>query len=494
MKISQTIIDRLSQEKIGVLGLAREGLSTYHFLRKILPEQKLTLIDQQPLKNFSQVIQQEFSHDPHLNLQLGAGSSINLSTLTLLFKTPGIPATMPTIQQALDQGTRLSSNLQLFLEIINEWQQLNQQKLIITIDGHSSTLLEPITIGVTGTKGKSTTSAVIHHVLQTNGCNTLFVGNIGQPALDKIDQIESNTKLVLELSAQQLAQLEVSPDIVVIQKVTSEHLDYYQNTQAYIDSKKPIAIYQKVNQYIIYDPQWPHTREIAQLSQAKKLTYDLLNKAKNDALVYIKDHKLIFRDINQEIVCETNELPLLGEHNLANVAPAIIVGKMLGFKTLAIAAALKNFQPLPHRLEKIAVKNNVIYINDSLATMPDAAISALSCFNDQIIILLAGGHERTQDLEPLAEKILASNVKAIALFPATGERLWQTIEEKNGQLKNKKNIAHQSANSMAEAMEFVTQHTQPGDVVLLSPGAASFGVFKNYQDRGEQFKQAVERL
>ena len=280
MKISQTIIDRLSQEKIGVLGLAREGLSTYHFLRKILPEQKLALIDQQPLKDFPQVIQQEFSHDPHLNLQLGTNSLAHLSTLTLLFKTPGIPATMPAIQQALDRGTRLSSNLQLFLEIINEWQQLNQQKLIITIDGHSSTLLEPITIGVTGTKGKSTTSAVIHHVLQTNGCHTLFVGNIGQPALDKIDQIESNTKLVLELSAQQLAQLEVSPDIVVIQKVTSEHLDYYQNTQAYIDSKKPIAVYQKVNQYIIYDPQWPHTREIAQLSQAKKLTYDLLNKGK----------------------------------------------------------------------------------------------------------------------------------------------------------------------------------------------------------------------
>ena len=306
MKISQTIINRLSQEKIGILGLAREGLSTYHFLRKILPEQRLTLMDEQPLKNFSQSVQQEFDHDPYLNLQLGTNSLAHLSTFTLLFKTPGIPATMPAIQQALGQGTRLGSNLQLFLEIVNQWQQLNQQELSITINGHSSTLLEPITIGITGTKGKSTTAAVIHHVLQANGCETLFVGNIGQPALDKIDQIKSNTKLVLELSAQQLAQLEVSPDIAIIQRVTSEHLDYYQNTQAYIDSKKPIAMYQKVNQYIIYDPQWPHTREIAQLSQAKKLTYDLSNKVKNDALIYIKDHKLTFRDINEEIIINTN--------------------------------------------------------------------------------------------------------------------------------------------------------------------------------------------
>lgn len=488
MTIPLEIINQLSNKKICILGLAREGLSTYRFLRKHLPDQLLVILDKAEINDLSSEVQNIVKNDKNIKLRLGKDYLSNLEEFDLIFKTPGIQLNQPALKKTLKLGAKISSNLQLFLEII---EVIKDQEIKIELDKQQSTLKHPIVIGITGTKGKSTTAAIIHHVLLKNNFNTLLVGNIGTPALDQINQLTSKSKVVIELSSHQLEQLTISPDIAVVQEITSEHLDYFPNEQAYVDSKKSIAIYQKVNQYILYNPEWPKTKKTAQLSPGIQLKFQTNNPKinnKNDILVYLKSYYLTFNHNNvEEQIISTKDIPLLGKHNLENVAPAIIIGKMFGLTKQEIASAIKSFKPLPHRLQKVTVKNGVTYVNDSMATMPEASISAISCFDDQPIILLAGGHEKNQDFSQLAEKILTANVKAIALFPANGPRLWKEILKKQKTLKIKALPKHQVINSMEEAMKFAQQWAEDGDVVLLAPGSASFGIFKDYADRGEKF-------
>ncbi len=496
MKIPANIIERFTRKKILILGLGREGRSSYQLLRSIVPDQTLLLADQQPFPKLATETKHIIDQDDQLKLFLGSDYLQAIEQADIIFRTPGIPLHLPQLQQAQQAGAALTSNLQLFLEITTAAKQ-QSEPLELGFNSYQSQLPEPLVIGVTGTKGKSTTAALIHHVI-ANQYQAELIGNIGRPALNCLDRISSQTKIVIEMSAQQLQQLKISPDIAVIQQVTSEHLDYYPHQSAYFAAKEPITKYQKVNQYVITNQNWPQSAKIAQLSPGKKFYFQIQNQTstdKTDILVYLKSHCLTFSHNNaEEPILHKDDSPLPGKHNLTNMAPAIIIGKLLQLSTSQIQAALKTFQPLPHRLEQVAVKNGITYVNDSLGTMPRAAISALSCFEDQSIILLAGGHERQQDFGPLAEQIVHSDVKAIALFPANGLRLWQEIEHKQAQLNLNKDIAHRLVNSMDKAMNFAQQHAQADDVILLSPGAASFGVFDNYADRGQQFRDWVQQL
>ncbi len=497
MTIPNSITQQLADKKICILGLGREGLSTYRFLKKRLPKLNLTLADKKSLQDLSSAMQTVIKNDASAKLKLGPGYLSQLDEYDYIFKTPGIPLHQKPMQQALEAGVKISSNLQLFLEIIERLKQ-NTVKTNIGFGNYQSTLSQPVVIGITGTKGKSTTAALIHHLLVQNKFETILVGNIGQPALDQINQIKTKTKVVIELSSHQLAQLTISPDIAVVQQITTEHLDYFPNEQAYVAAKEAITKYQKVNQYIIFNPQWPKTKRIAQLSPGKKLKFNTKltdSHHKDDILVYLKSYYLTFKDSKiEKTIIKSNNVPLLGRHNLENIAPAIVIGKLFNLTAQQIANAIKNFEPLPHRLEKVAVKNDITYINDSMATTPEAAISAISCFINQPIILLAGGHEKNQDFTHLAKKILSANVKAVALFPANGPRLWEAVEQQHqSAAEDEQELpAHKVVHSMKEAINFAHRHAQPGSVVLLAPGSASFGIFENYADRGEQFAAAVD--
>jgi UDP-N-acetylmuramoyl-L-alanine---L-glutamate ligase len=483
---AQSIINSLEKEKILILGLAKEGISTFNFLRQILPNKTIGLADEK--NSLPSKLQQAKGITTHL----GPDHLDHLKEYSLIFKTPGIPQNLPQIQQAVKNGVKLSSNLQLFLELVEERKAQNSDQLL--------GLPSPLTIGVTGTKGKSTTASMIHHVLSNNGYKTALIGNIGKPALDEAHQIVSIGIFVIEMSSHQLSHLTLSPDIAIVHNITSEHLDYYKDTTEYIRSKEAITKYQKVNQYVLFNPLFQNAVKIAELSPGRKIKISptsSLKSVKNDIQVYLKSHKLTFRDIKvseetEEAIIDQNEIPLLGQHNLHNVAPSIVIAKMLGLKTGQITQAIKSFEPLPHRLEKVAVINGVTYVNDSMATMPDAAISSLSCFDDRSIILLAGGHERNQDFVPLATKIATSKVKALAFFAPNGPRLKNEVEKQLQKLDIKKEFKTKEADSMDEALEFAYQIAKPNDVVLLAPGAASFGIFENYADRGEKFKQWVQ--
>ncbi len=483
MKINQEIINSLVKEKILILGLGREGQSTYKFLRQVLPSNTIAVADENP------ELPDLFSSDNNLITHLGLNYLENLNSYTLIFKTPGIPLSTPQIKNAIDAGVKISSNLQLLLEIIETEKQKSKTKML--------NLPTPLTIGVTGTKGKSTTASLINHTLSSNKIKSVLVGNIGKPALEEINHIKNNGVFVIEMSSHQLSHLTISPDIAVVQEITSEHLDYYKNTDEYVHAKEAITKYQKVNQYVLFNPNKRNTTKIANLSPGIKQKFivgETQNNNNIDIEVYLKSYYLTFKhnELEKQVIHQ-DSIPLLGTHNLQNIAPTIIIGRLFGLSISQISDAIGSFTPLPHRLERVGIINDVVYVNDSMATMPDATISALSCFDKKEIILLAGGHERNQNFQALAEKIIHCNVVAVGLFPENGKRLEEKIQnELLNQHLNKK-IETKVVNSMEEAMNFSKKYIKKNSVVLLSPGAASFGVFKDYADRGNQFKKWVEK-
>lgn len=522
MKLAPELVSQLSASEIVILGLGREGWSTYCFLRHYLPEKSIILIDQQELSQLKTTWQSAITTDPHLTAHLGVKAFDQLDAGQLIIKTPGIPATHPALTRALAAGSQLTSNLALFFAQVNWLKkqlatpiQLDRQFIDQTFPNlapasqpslSTTPLLGPLVIGVTGTKGKSTTASAIAHLLSTAGLSTLLMGNIGRPALDYLDQITGQTRIVIELSSHQLAELTTSPDLAVIQAVTSEHLDYYANTAAYVAAKESISRYQKVNQYTFYYQNSPAASQIAQLSSGTKIPFVSPN---SDTLVYIKDDYLILKDIksnhNQTSplpLCQLSALKIFGRHNLTNLVPAILIARLHQLKLADYSAGLTTFQPLPHRLELVAVHHQVTYINDSLATMPDAAIAALQSFADQLktdlnstnqLILLAGGYERHQDFSQLAATILAQPVKALLLFPPTGARLANQVTELATRQQQPPPLI-KFVTEMPTAVALASQLAQPGDIVLLSPAAASFGTFVDYRDRGHQFKTAVKAL
>lgn len=468
----QQVLANLEKNSILILGMGREGWSTYYFLRAKFPNKKLAVADKQPLEKFTENQQQLLKDDPHLEFFFGDDHLTNLKNYQLIFKSPGIPQTIPAIAQAKKNGSQLTSNTQLFFA-----------------------LCPGITIGVTGTKGKSTTSAIIHHVLQTNGLDSHLVGNIGQPSLAILEKINADSLVVCELSSHQLETMTISPHLSVVQDVTSEHLDYYQDTTSYQQAKIPICKYQTENDFVIFNPQMAGATKISQFSAGQHLRFSVQEGP--DSVVFVRNKQILRKDNQQrtELVLETNKLPLKGEHNLLNVMPAVVVGTLFNLSAEQIGNALQNFKALPHRLEFFYERKGIRYYNDSLSTMPAAAMRALDSFSEPIV-LLAGGYERHQDFSDLAQKILEKNVVGVVLFRPTGERLATEIEK----LKTSEQPVITFAENMTEAvgkaqtiMENYFEKTKNSEgIILLSPASASFGLFRDYADRGEQFKKAAQ--
>lgn len=457
-------IQPLQAASICVVGLAREGLATYRFLRSLFPEKQLALADRQTLANLDPAWQAIATEDLHLTWHHGENHLASQAKYEYIFVTPGIPTSQPAIATALAQGTKLHSNTQLFFELCPC----------------------PI-IGITGTKGKSTTTSLIHHVLTQAGKQAVLLGNIGIPPLTGLDQLTANSLAVVELSCHQLQHLPYSPHIAVIQNITPEHLDYYPTFADYVQAKTAIAAHQTEQDLVIYDSDFDQPRYVAELGAAKSLTYSLTNHTAGQ-VAWLANDWLMWQ--HQPII-SIQDIPLAGNHNLLNVLPSIIIGKQYGLTNQQIADAIKSFTALPHRLQLVAEQNGVKYYDDSLATEPYATINALTAFSGKSVVLLAGGYERHQEYSELAAKILTANIKALILFPTTGQRLWQDIQTAAATTHTQLPPVH-FVQTMSEAVLLAKQAAKSGDVVLLSPAAASFGIFKDYHDRGLQFATAAK--
>ena len=443
------MMDKLRQKSILILGLGREGMSTLAFLRQHFPSKKIAVADEQA---------KELPDQAELITYFGPDYLAHLDRYELIIKTAGIPLQTPEIQQAIKQGAEVSSNTQIFFALSPSWR----------------------IIGITGTKGKSTTSKLLYEILQTTYQDAVLLGNIGAAPLSKLEQIQTETLVVAELSCHQLAELEVSPHVAIVLDIKEEHLDYYKDFASYFQAKSAIARFQKKNDYLVYNPHLSGAAQMAQLSNAQKLTHSL--QAEPEALVHQKDQQLFYQD---EKIISCAEIPLLGEHNLYNVMPAIVVAKLFGVTKENIQKAIKNFNNLPHRLQLVAEIAGVKYYDDSIAVNPHATIMAIKSFPKGSVLLVAGGYERNQDFQELVEVMAEYQVKALFALPSTGERLLQKAQAKFS-------LTAKIVNNVQEAVALAKAQAQEGDVVLLSPASASYNSFANYEERGAAFAKAVK--
>jgi UDP-N-acetylmuramoylalanine--D-glutamate ligase len=329
-------------------------------------------------------------------------------------------------------------------------------------------------IGITGTKGKSTTSSIIYDIIRKSGKKAFLAGNIGNPMLSYLGAADKESIFVCEFSAHQLYGLSKSPHISVLLNIYPEHLDYYANYNEYIRSKANIAIYQEEQDYLIYNSANVETSRIAKESVAQKIAFNeygwILNKKTN----------------------------LIGGFNLENAKIGAIIGRLLGISDEVINATITGFKPLENRLEFVGNFNGIDCYNDSLSTIQESAVAAIEGLGGRVCTLIAGGFDRGQPFDKLAAAILAGNIKTLILFPTTGQKIWEEIKnfaQNTNQNDRLIGLNCYFVEDMRKAIDLVFLETEKGGICLLSSASASFGGFRDYADRGNSFKNSlVSRL
>lgn len=350
------------------------------------------------------------------------------------------------------------------------------------------------TIGITGTKGKSTTSSVIHKVLIDQGKKALLLGNIGEPYFNDLDLMTTDTILVLELSSHALEFVKHSPNIAILLDVFQEHLDHYNSFEEYVGAKFNIHKFQTNKDYFIYNAindymkayMKKHKVEVKSndIGIMKEADKNILVKNKNKNYIYIEGDNIYY---NKEILCNKNiNTPLKGEHNLNNILFVLGISKILDLDINKMLESFKNFKPLEHRLEFVAEKNGITFYNDSIATIPEATMGAIKALKN-VNTVIVGGTDRKVDLTELCEFLKENDeVENILCLPETGEYIFKKLENSGKTLCRVKDVK--------EAVQKGNQITKKGKICLLSPAAASYGFYKNFEERGKAFKTAIDEL
>jgi len=350
--------------------------------------------------------------------------------------------------------------------------------------------LSPTTniIGVTGTKGKGTTSSLIYEMLKVEGKDVYLGGNIGVPPLDFMENLDKNSWVVLELSSFQLQDLDKSPHIGVFLMITKDHLDYHKDIAEYINAKRNLLNFQSEKDFAVINRDFPASNESDVNGDGK--VYFISREREVDEGCFALGGQIILKDKDREIpLIDTEELLLRGEHNQENVCAASFAAHLAGVSEEAIKKVLTSFIGLEHRLELVGKINGIEYYNDSFSATPEAAIAAILSFQNPEILIL-GGSNKNSDFEELGKVISErKNIKAII---GIGEE-WEKIKKHIGEMSSAVMLI-EGANDMKTIVTAASKIALDGDVVLLSPACASFDMFQNYKDRGEQFKKEVLKL
>lgn len=424
----QNKLDSLFEnKKILILGMGREGQSTLQFFKKFFPDLKVFTADQKDGSNYLD----------------------NLKKYDLIIKSPGISWKIKEVKEAKEVGIKFLSQTQIFLELFKDR-----------------------TIGITGTKGKSTTASLIYHILKTAGKDVKLVGNIGKPVLDYVKQGDDKSLFIYEMSSHQLSDVTISPYIAVLLNIYPEHLDYYSSFEDYFKAKTNIAKYQSSKDIFIYNSDFTEIVEFSKTVESKKVSF-----SSNDTL--------------ENLGIKLNINPLLGKHNLNNIMAAVLVARNLEVPNEIIKKGIETFKPLEDRLELVKKVGGVSFINDGLATIPQATISAVQSFPSDNLTLILGGFDRGIDFDILGKYLsTADNVKNVILIGETADKINDVLSANKftGEIYNLGKV------SMKEIVAKAYEVTKPKGIVLLSPSATSFDMFKDYKDRDMQFKKSVSEL
>lgn len=389
---------------------------------------------------------------------LGGHEETDFRNTDLIVANPAVPRSSPYLKIAESAGVPITSEICLFVERCPA----------------------PI-IGITGSSGKTTTTSLIGEMLKQKDKRTRIGGNIGGSLLDELDTLHADVPIVLELSSFQLdrlGDLPWSPQIAVITNFAPNHIDVHGSLQAYRKAKRQIVMHQTKSDWTIVNG------EDAEVSRWAGAGQRIVFAIEGEGDVFVRGGK-IQHAIGGETrtICSADTISLRGRHNLGNALAATGAAIISGVSEKKIADVLQTFQGVPHRLEQVAEVNGILYVNDSIATSPDRTRTALMAF-DRPIVLIAGGYDKGIAFDDM-EVAIEERVAHLIVMGETGDAIAATA-------KGKTNI-HRVEN-LEEAMDCATGLAQFGDVVLLSPASASYDQFRNFEERGQRFRECVEKL
>jgi len=422
-------LDELKNKKVLILGFGEEGRDTFLFLRKMFPQKILGIGDSLKLDELNNRARKLIKKGKRVKLHLGKDYLKSIKNYEIVVKSPGIPPKLIAPYVSLQ---KITSQTDIFFE--------NCAGKIV---------------GITGTKGKSTTTALIYEILKRGGKKAYLVGNIGKPVLSLLPKTKKDEFYVYELSSHQLHNLKISPHIAVLLNIYPEHLDYYKSFKEYTKAKSNIARYQSKKDFLVYNTGDKLTREIAKNSKAGKI-------------------------------------PIRGKFYDLNRNAAKAVGKIFKISPKIISKTINEFKYLPYRLEFVGKFKGINFYNDALSTIPQATIGALDALGKKVETIMLGGYDRNIDFLGLAEKILKRKIKTIILFPTTGEKILKEIMKYSKGKKYKLPEAF-FVDNMKDAVRLAFEHTGKGKICLLSTASPSFSIFRDYKEKGDLFKKYIKK-
>ena len=395
--------------------------------------------------------------------RLGPGCFDRLDDFDLLFRSPGIPARRPELDRARLKGAALSSQTDLFLQLCPA----------------------PV-VGVTGTKGKGTTASLLDSILrQAPGLSHRLGGNIGVPPIGFLDDLTAAEVVVLELSSFQLQDLDRSPGGAVVLPVTRDHLDYHADRREYVEAKASICSRQAAGGWVVSSADDATAGEIAARSPGRAFGFRAGGPLEGDGC-WSEAGEIRWREGGRvETLASVGDLRLRGRHNLANACAAAAAARLCGAPAAAVGPGLSALEGLPHRLEEVGERGGILFVNDSLATTPEAAAAGLEAYAGRPVVLIAGGSSKSARFESLGAAIARS---AAALVTLGEEGAAIAAAARAAGFRGP--VAGDCA-SMEAAVQRAAELAAAGGVVLLSPGCASFGMFTGYAARGEAFRAAA---
>ena len=435
------IINKLrNYSNIAILGFGKEGMSTYNFIRRYDESIKLTIVDGKEID----VSNLSTSYKKY------NGVDTDLEEFDLIIKSPGIPI--------IGFRKEIVSKMYSQMELLLEFYRKN-------------------VIGVTGTKGKSTTVSLLYNVFKDQTDKVCLVGNIGVPVLDKIEEFNDSI-IIAEMSSHQLETVDFSPHIGVILNLYSDHLDHAGTVENYHNSKMNIVRYQDNDDYAIYDADNYYLSK----QDFNKIKSNKLTVSTNKGTIYLDDDKIY---LNDQFLLNKNDIKtnLIGEHNLKNIMFVILISQLYKLDLNKVLESIKKFKPLSHRMEYVGKYNDINFYDDAIATIPDATINAVKALKN-VDTLIFGGMDRHIDYNLLIEYLNTGVVRNLICMPTTGYMVADRLTNKD--------INIYKIESLEEAVKLAKEVTKKEKICLMSPAAASYEYYKNFEEKGNAYQEFVK--
>ena len=454
--------DYIRFRKVAIVGLGVSNLPLMEYLYE--KKANVTVFDERDIDSISKDIMDKIT-TYGFGFHFGEDALKNLKGFNVIFKSPSCLPTRKELVDEANNGAIVTTEVELLMKMC-------PCKIV----------------GVTGSDGKTTTTSLINAILKKAGYNTFLGGNIGTPLFTKLSDMKPEDILVLELSSFQLMGMEISPDIAVITNITPNHLNIHKDYEEYIEAKKNIFKYQDEKGVLVLNYDNEITRNCEKEANGKVIFFSSKNKLDNG---YIVDEDVIkeCEDKIRKHILNVEDVILRGNHNYQNIATAIAATSSL-VDIDTIVEAVKEFKPVEHRIEFIRELDGVKWYNDSASSSPSRTLSGINAFKEDII-LIAGGYDKNLDYTPLAKPII-EKVKSLILIGQTSGKIFDAVKLELE--KENKEIDIHMCESLEETIKLAKKVAKPGQVVLFSPASASFDMFKNFADRGNQFKELVKKI